>query len=296
SAEVELYPDGTLQVRTSAAELGQGLVTVLQMIVAEELNIPTEKVRVLVMDTDLTPNGGPTTASRQTYVTGNAARFASIMLRDAISQYLSDKYRLTPEQIRFNDNDVLFGKKKLQLAAVASEMIEAGIDLKFMFEYTAPETKPLGQGGDMHFAFSFACQAAQVEINTNTGFVRVLKVISANDVGRALNPLGLKGQIEGGIIMGIGHALMEEFVLKDGYLVTDRLSRYPIPTINHTPEIISYIVEDPTNEGPYGAKGVGEIVSIPTTPAITNAIFNAVGVRVDRLPVKPEFILKAINN
>jgi len=293
-AEVELYPDGTLQVRTSAAELGQGLVTILQMIVAEELEVSPEMVHVLVMDTDLTPDGGPTTASRQTYVTGNAARFASIMLRDAIIQHISNQYNLHSTQINFKDNAVCFEGKTISLSAIATDMKEADINLKFMFEYTAPETKPLGSGGDMHFAYSFACQAAHVEVNTMTGFVRVLKIISANDVGRALNPLGLKGQIEGGIIMGIGHALMEEFVLKDGNLVTDRLSQYPIPTINHVPEIYSFIVEDPTSEGPYGAKGVGEIVSIPTTPAITNAIFNAVGVRIDRLPVKPEELLKAI--
>jgi xanthine dehydrogenase molybdenum-binding subunit len=155
-------------------------------------------------------------------------------------------------------------------------------------------TKPLGTGGDMHFAYSFAAQAAEVEVNTNTGEVTVLRVIAANDVGKAINPLGLLGQVEGGVMMGLGNALTEAFLTENGYPITDRLARYRIPSIVHTPEIISIVVEHPTADGPYGAKGVGEIVSIPTTPAITNAIYNAVGVRVDSLPVDQEAIVQQL--
>jgi xanthine dehydrogenase molybdenum-binding subunit len=144
----------------------------------------------------------------------------------------------------------------------------------------------------MHFAFSFAAQAAEVEVNTFTGEVRVLRVVTANDVGRAINPLGLQAQVEGGVMMGLGNALTEHFIVENGYIITDRLSRYRIPSIVHTPEIISIVVEEPTKDGPYGAKGIGEIVSIPTIPAITNAIYNAVGVRIDRLPVDQEQIAK----
>ena len=115
-------------------------------------------------------------------------------------------------------------------------------------------------------------------------------LIAANDVGTAVNPLGLQGQVEGGVMMGLGNALTEEFIVEDGYPVTDRLARYRMPSITQTPEIISIVVEHPTTDGPYGAKGVGEIVSIPTTPAITNAIYNAVGVRVEMLPVDQEVI------
>jgi xanthine dehydrogenase molybdenum-binding subunit len=163
-----------------------------------------------------------------------------------------------------------------------------------MYEYWAPETKPLGQGGDMHFAFSFAAQAAEVEVNTLTGQVRVLRVISANDVGQIINALALNGQVEGGVMMGLGNCLTEQFIVKDGYVLTDRLARYRMPSIMNTPEITPIIVEHPTKDGPYGAKGVGEVVSIPTTAAITNAIYNAVGVRVDRLPVDQEQILWGI--
>jgi xanthine dehydrogenase molybdenum-binding subunit len=144
----------------------------------------------------------------------------------------------------------------------------------------------------MHFAFSYGVQAAEVEVNTSTGEVRVLKVISANDVGMAVNPLGLKGQVEGGVIMGMGNALTEEFIVEDGNVVTDYLARYRIPGILLTPEITPIIVEHPVAEGPYGAKGVGEICSIPTTPAITNAIYNAVGVRIDKTPVDQELIAR----
>ncbi|MBI3742508.1 MAG: xanthine dehydrogenase family protein molybdopterin-binding subunit, partial [Chloroflexi bacterium] len=161
-------------------------------------------------------------------------------------------------------------------------------------EYVAPETKPLGAEGDMHFAFSYAAQAALVEINLQTGEVDCKKIITATDIGRAINPLALQGQIEGGIIMCIGNALTEEFIVEKGFVFTDRLARYKMPSIKHTPEIISFIVEDESAAGPYGAKGVGEISSIPTTPAITNAIFNAVGVRVKKLPVDQDALLRAM--
>ena len=290
-AEVELFPDGMLEVRTSSAELGQGLVSVLQLIVAEEFSIQPERVRVLVMDTDLTPDGGPTTASRQTFVTGNAARFAAHNLRQAMGLTLAEKYDYPPDEIRFVEGLAQIGERSIPLGQVVADMRAEGRQPRALYEYWAPATQPLGEGGDMHFAFAFAAQAAEVEVNTRTGEVRVLRVISANDVGRAINPSGLQGQVEGGVMMGLGNALTENFIVENGRVVTDRLARYRIPSILQTPEIISIVVEHPVSAGPYGAKGVGEIVSIPTTPAITNAIYNAVGVRVDKLPVDQEAIL-----
>ncbi|HUI90445.1 MAG TPA: molybdopterin cofactor-binding domain-containing protein [Anaerolineales bacterium] len=289
--EVELYKDGCVEVRTSAAELGQGLVTVLRMIVAEELSMPPEKVRVLVMDTDLTPDGGPTTASRQTYVTGNAARMAAKTLRAGMTSALAEKYDQPPEKIRYIEGLAQVDGHSVPLSDVYVEMKSNGQEPRALYEYWAPETKPLGEGGDMHVAFSYAAQAAEVEVNTNTGEVRVLNVIAATDVGRIINPLGLEGQVEGGVMMGLGNALTENFIVEDGHVVTDRLARYRMPGIAITPNIIPIMVEHPAKDGPYGAKGVGEIVSIPTTPAITNAIYNAVGVRVDSLPVDQEQIL-----
>jgi xanthine dehydrogenase molybdenum-binding subunit len=291
SAEVELCMDGMLEVRTSSAEIGQGLVTVLQMIVAQEFATTPRQVRVLLSDTDLTPDGGPTTASRQTYVTGNAALGASRALRQAIATTLAEKYDCPPDTVRFEEGLVRLNEHALPMKTVGSEMRAEGRPPRALFEYWAPTTKPLGEGGDMHFTFSFATQAEEVEVNTKTGEVRVLKVIAANDVGRALNPLGLQGQVEGGVMMGLGNALTEEFIVEAGQVFTDRLARYRMPSIIHTPKILSIIIEDPTADGPYGAKGVGEISSIPTTPAITNAIYNAVGVRIYRLPVDQEEIL-----
>lgn len=290
SAEVQLYPDSSLMVRTSSAELGQGLVTVLRMIVAEEFSVPPERVRVLVMDTDLTPDGGPTTASRQTYVTGNATRLAAQSLRQAVTSFLAEKYDCPPERIHYVEGLAQVDGQRIGLGEVALAMQAAGLEPIARYEYWAPETKPLGQGGNMHFAFSFAAQAAEVEVDTRTGEVRVLRVISANDVGRAINPLGLRGQVEGGITMGLGNAITEHFIVEDGRVVTDRLARYRIPSIVHMPEVIPIIVEHPTAEGPYGAKGVGEIVSIPTPAAIANAIYHAIGLRINSLPVDQEQI------
>ena len=293
-AEVELYPDGTLEVRTSSAEIGQGLVTVLRMIVAEEFGVRGERVHVLLSDTDLTPDGGPTTASRQTYVTGNAARGAAVALRQALTSMLAEKYDVPPEQIRFVEGLAQVNGQEIPLGALATEMQNEGRTPRSMFEYWAPATRPLGEEGDMHFAFGFGVQAAEVDVNRLTGEVRVVHIVAATDVGTAINPLGLQGQVEGGVMMGLGNALTEHFILDEGRVVTDRLARYRIPSITHTPEITSIIVEHATSGGPYGAKGIGEIVSIPTTPAITNAIYNAVGVRVDSLPVDQEKIAEAI--
>ena len=296
SAEVELMADGTFAVRSSAAELGQGLVSVLQLIVCEEMGVAPEQVHVLVMDTDLTPDGGPTTASRQTFVTGNAARYAAITLRDAIAAALAEKYDVDPHTIVFSEGMVKDGKKSLDFQQVAQEMASMGKSTRVQYTYTAPETQELGTGGKMHFAFSYSAQAAEVEVNTLTGEVKVLNVIVATDVGSVINPLGLQGQVEGGVMMGLGNCLTEEFVVEEGVVKTEKLSQYHVPGIMLVPEITSIVVEHPTREGPYGAKGVGEISSIPTTPAITNAIFNAVGVRIDRTPVNPKLIVEALQS
>jgi xanthine dehydrogenase molybdenum-binding subunit len=290
SAEVELYEDGAVEVRTSSAEIGQGLVAVLQMIAAEELTVPIDRVRVLLSDTDLTPDGGPTTASRQTYVTGNAVRHAADVVKQAVATTLAEHYDVPPAQIEFHEGLAQVNGHKVTLGEAATIMKEEGLEARATYEYWAPSTQALGTGGDMHFAFSFAAQAAEVEVDLDTGEVEVLRVIAANDVGKVINPLGFLGQIEGGVMMGIGNAITEEFIVEQGMVITDRLARYRMPGIMHTPEIISIPVEHPAADGPYGAKGVGEISSIPTTPAITNAIYHACGVRIKRLPVDQDWL------
>ncbi len=178
----------------------------------------------------------------------------------------------------------------VSLGDVVGMMKSEGREPKARYEYWAPDTQPLGTGGNIHFTYSFAAQAAESEVNVKTGQVHLLTVIAANDVGRAINPLGLLGQVEVGVMMELGNALTEEFIVEDGRVFSDRLARYRIPSIVQTPEIVSYTVETPISSGSYGAKGVGEITSIPTTPAITNAIYNACGIRVRRLPVDQDWI------
>jgi CO/xanthine dehydrogenase Mo-binding subunit/aerobic-type carbon monoxide dehydrogenase small subunit (CoxS/CutS family) len=297
-AEIEVFSSGTglAEIRTSSAEIGQGLPGVLAAVVAEELGLPIEQVTVLLSDTDLTPNGGPTTASRQTYVSGNAARRAAIQMREVMSTVAAERLDVPPDSLMFRNGRVEHNGKSASFAEVVEWMQAEGRTTKLIYEYTAPETKPLGQGGDMHVAFSYAAHAALVEVDTDTGEVKVLKVIAAHDIGRAINPLALEGQIEGGIVMGIGNALTEEFPHEKGVPWAQWLARYKMPSIKHTPEIKSFIVEHEISSGPFGAKGVGEISSIPITPAITNAIANAVGVRVRRLPVDQDTLLRAMKS
>jgi xanthine dehydrogenase molybdenum-binding subunit len=261
TAVVEAWRDadeGVLaEVRISSAEMGQGLPGVLAACAAEELKTDPGNISVVLGDTDICPDGGPTTASRQTFVSGNAVRLA---------------------------------------AAGAAQQLDGsrGERVHVRYDYEAPETQPLGTGGDMHVAFSYCAQAALCEVDMRNGEVRVLRIIAAHDVGRAINPLTLEGQIEGGIVMGLGFALTEHFIQEDGKPWTQIMARYKTPSIEHAPQLSSHIVEHEVAAGPYGAKGVGELPSIPVAPAITNAIQRATGVRARSLPVDQDELLRAI--
>jgi xanthine dehydrogenase molybdenum-binding subunit len=245
------------EVRISSAEMGQGLPGVLAACAAEELGTPANNVSVLLGDTDVCPDGGPTTASRQTFVSGNAVRIAA--------------------------------------SRAARKLAEApGRIAVVRYEYEAPRTQPLGSGGDMHIVFSYCAQAALCEIDMRTGEVSVRRIIAAHDVGRAINPLTLEGQIEGGIVMGVGFTLTEHFIQEDGTPWTHVMARYKTPSIEHAPTITSFIVEDAVEAGPFGAKGVGELPSIPVSAAITNAIQRATGIRVRSLPVDQDELLRAM--
>ena len=297
SAEIEILPDGKVETRISSAEIGQGLVTVLQMVTAQELNLPVDQVNVYLSDTDLTPDGGPTTGSRQTYISGNAAKFAAITLKNSMLSTLAEKYNLSPDKISFREGLVHVNGQKLTFKEVGQLMKDEGRDPKLTYDYISPKTTPLGEAGDKHFAYSFAAQGIEVEVDLETGEVRVVKAVGATDVGKAINPLGLQGQIEGGLIMGIGHALTEEFIVEDGQIFTDYLSRYRMPSIHHVPEEIKVIVvEDPTTEGPYGGKGVGEISTMPVPPAIVNAVYNACGVRFKTIPIDQDWLALQLEN
>ena len=293
--ELEVFADGHAEVRAGAAEVGQGIVLVLAEIVAEELGVQYDKINVLVGDTDLTPDGGPTTASRQSYITGNAARLAARSLKDTLARVVAEELDVPPGSLVFRESRIEAPDGKVISLEEAVRLGEGeGHSLVASEVYTPPKTVPLGEEGDMHFAFGYATQAAEVEVDINSGQVKVLRVIAAHDVGRALNPQAVEGQLEGGVLMGLGYALMEDFTVEKGRPLKTTLTKYRIPTPREMPEITPIMVEHPTEQGPYGAKGVGEITSIPTAPAITNAIYNAVGVRTFSLPATPESILAGL--
>lgn len=295
-AEVEAFDDGMVEVRTSSADMGQGLISVLAQCAAEELGVPYRNVRVLLSDTDKTPNGGPTTASRQTYMSGNAVRLAAANLREMLSKVVAEELDCPPDTLRFEEGLVRHNGSRMTFGEAVQHAKQQGLQARVLQQYYGPKTQPLGTGGDMHFAFSYATQAALVGVDTMTGEVKVVKILSATDVGRAINPLQTQGQIEGGIVMALGNCLTEQFIVENGVPWSTLLARYKMPSIKHAPEIISYLVEHPTADGPYGAKGVGELPSINTTPAICNAIFNAVGVRVYSLPVDQDALYRAMHD
>lgn len=335
-AEVEVFADGRAEIRTSSAEMGQNLIGVLAACTAEELGLPFHQVNVLVMDTDRTPDGGPTTASRQTYVSGNAARLAARAMREQLQAVLAEKFDVPPEVIAFHEGLAYVDETRLaaikgatggeivtstpgapgangkngsnghsnghakpttrtlSFAEAVQAMLAEGREPRLRYEYWAPKTQPLGTGGDMHFAFSYATHAALVSVDLDTGEIAVERVATAHDVGRAINPLSLSGQIEGGIVMGIGNALTEHYIEENGVPWTQRLGQYKMPGIKHMPHMENFIVEHATADGPYGAKGVGEISSIPISPAIGNAIAHAVGVRCLALPLDQDALLLAM--
>jgi xanthine dehydrogenase molybdenum-binding subunit len=298
TAEVEVWLDednGPMaEVRISSAEMGQGLPGVLSACVAEELGLAASRVNVLLGDTDHCPDGGPTTASRQTFISGNAARLAAQAVLRQLMPAAAGLLGCQTSELVFANGRAKAGGKSAGLAEVIAEARHCEGQTVARHEYWGPKTQPLGTGGDMHFAFGFCAQAALCEIELDTGAVHVRKVIAAHDVGRAINPLTLEGQIEGGIVMCIGYALTEHYIQEQGMPWSNLMARYKMPGIRHTPEILSHIVEHETSTGPYGAKGVGELPSIPTSAAITNAIRRATGVRVRSLPVDQDELLRAL--
>jgi xanthine dehydrogenase molybdenum-binding subunit len=176
----------------------------------------------------------------------------------------------------------------MSFGRAVARLIETGHAPRATHRYHAPATWPLGEGGDMHFAFGYSAQAAQVAVDEETGEVRVLRLVAAIDAGRAINPQAVLGQVEGGLVMGIGTALTEAYRLVEGEPQTLGFGEYRVPTLRHVPQIEVHVVEHPTAEGPYGAKGIGELPAIPTAPAICNAIYAATGVRPQRLPVRAQ--------
>ena len=276
--------DGRIVLHQGAMDIGQGANTVIAQIFAEALGVPLEKVELVGPDTDVTPDAGKTSASRQTFVSGNAARLAGLQLR-------SELLRLTNCQdgiIGFDDGLTVTAEgvtHRVPLEPTEGYALEA-------VESYDPPTLPLDENGQgvPYAVYGYTAQMAEVTVDTELGTVTVDRIHAAHDVGRAINPLLVEGQIHGGVAQGLGLALMEEYIPGR----TDNLHDYLIPTIGDVPPIISHIIEVTDPHGPYGAKGLGEHVLIPTAPAILSAIRHASGARISRVPATPDRVLAAI--
>jgi CO/xanthine dehydrogenase Mo-binding subunit/aerobic-type carbon monoxide dehydrogenase small subunit (CoxS/CutS family) len=281
---------GQIVLHQGAMDIGQGANTVITQIFATALGVPVTAVQIVGADTDVTPDAGKTSASRQTYVSGNAARLSGEKLRAEIL----GKMNVATDAVLSSGNGMIVasdaaGEHRLDVAA----MVADGEGFVFRSEETYdPPTKPLdanGQGAP-YAQFGYAVHLVVVDVDTAMGTVKPVKFVAAHDVGKAINPMMVEGQVHGGIAQGLGMALMEEYIPGR----TENLHDYLIPTIGDIPEIETIIIEEEDEHGPYGAKGLGEHVLIPTAPAILNAIKAATGVRLHKVPATPALVRAAI--
>lgn len=298
-AFVDILEDGSAIVFSGAADMGQGTNTVLAQIAAEELGLRTDDVNIRWGDTMSTPDAGTSSASRQTYVSGNAVRLAAAqakqnVLAEAVLMMDADPaYLVTKEGII---TDIKTGRQISFREAVIS-MRSKGI-LAIGSGHFNPSVTSLdeetGQGIPCA-TYHYCTQVAEVEVDTETGEVEVISVVAAHDLGKAINPLAAEGQIDGGIAMGIGYTLMEEVILENGSVKTPTFNEYLIPTsMDMTAEIIPILVESAEPTGPFGAKGAGEPPTCPTGAAIANAVYDAVGIRIKEFPITPSKLYKEL--
>jgi CO/xanthine dehydrogenase Mo-binding subunit len=282
--------EGRVALHQGAVDIGQGSNTVIAQIAADALGVDLDAIDLVSADTDITPDCGKTSASRQTFVTGKAAFLAGQALRAKILRHAN----AGPDaSLRFNEGRLAIGEGETirQIDLAASTVDERGYVLSAE-ETFDPPTSPLDENGQgvPYAVFGFGAHMAEVEVDTALGTVKILKITAAHDVGRAINPTLVEGQIEGGVAQGLGLALMEEFFPGRG----ENLHDYLIPTIGDVPPIESILIEEAAPLGPFGAKGIGEQALIPTAPAILNAIHHATGVRMYRVPVTPDRLRAAI--
>jgi CO/xanthine dehydrogenase Mo-binding subunit len=299
-AYVDLLNDGTAIILTGCADIGQGSDTVLAQIAAEELGISYKNVHINSGDTGVSPDAGATSASRQTYISGNAVRLAARTAKQELLTEAASILNAAPKELTLKDGSVwLNGTKTEYTVQDLIKRCRSQGKLTLGSGWFNPDTTTLDPdtGSGKPFAtYAFASQVAEVEVDTETGEVRVLNIVAAHDVGKAINPINVEGQIQGGSVMGLGYALMEEVKVQQGIIQNPMLSGYIIPTTLDVPQIQAMIVEDAEDTGPFGAKGVGEPSLIPTAAAISNAIYNAIGIRFTSLPITAERILAAIKN
>ena len=292
-AEAELALDGTIRCYCSAPDYGQGTSTVMAQLAAHALGVPRDSLTLVNADTALTPDSGIQGASRSTYWVGGAVVQAATHLKNRILGTAAEMLNQHPKALSLTADSVLgAGGAAVPLPEIAAEMERIGQSRRVKGVF-APDLGPNFQRdsrSEFLPFFTTGVHMAEVEVNVNTGQVRVLRIVAAHDVGRAINPQGVQAQVEGAVLMSMGAAMMEEYIPG----VTTGFSNYYLPTIRCTPEIEVIAVEVPSRWGPEGAKGLGEAATLATAPAILNSIHNAVGARVRELPATPERVLAAI--
>ena len=309
AAYVRLNEDASATLICSAVEMGQGASTALAQIVSEEISIPVEKISVIFPDTDVSPYDMATVSSRSIFFVGNAVRRAAADAREQLLEIAADILEADVRDMEIRSGKVFVrGVPKKALAISEIPLGEAfyvgtrgrgkgrpvlGRGIFDVRDATAldPET---GQGKNPSAFWMYATQAAEVEVDPRSGRVKVLRIASAHDVGKPINPCLIEGQIQGALAMGIGTTLFEQMELEEGNVMNPSFVDYRIPTALDVPQMIPIIVEEPHRQGPYGAKGLGEPALAPTAAAIANAIYAASGVRIKDLPITPEKILEGL--
>ena len=298
-SRIEAHDSGDFTLYLGCGDMGQGSATTMTQIAAEVLKSDPKKIHLLIGDTDLCPDSGTSTASRVTYVVGRSVQLASENLRELLRESAAPILGVARQEVDLNKGFLFPSeapRQKISISDVVKKLKEEGVSPIGEGTFN-PETTPLdmktGQGNP-YGTYAFAAQAALVSADMDTGEVEVLDIVASHDVGRAVNPVNVVGQIEGGVSMGLGYGLMEEVVVKEGKIRNPRFSEYFIPTALDMPEVTSLLVENEEPTGPFGAKGVGEPALLPTAPAILNAITAATGIRVKEIPVTSENLWRLI--
>lgn len=298
-AWAEIDDGGTAKIVTGVTEIGEGILTVLAQVAAEELGVKPENVMIGENDTSRCPEAAHAGATRQTYMIGNAVALACRQAKNKLFTQIAKEWNVDIQTLKAHDGEIWsegtnyripmgeaikICKKKYGVVPVGGE------------NYTSHHTglHPEDGSGKPWQAYVFGGQVAEVEVDTATGEVQLLGIWACHDVGRAINPKGVEGQVEGGVVQAVGQALMENFELDNGKTSSGNLAKYILPTSLDVPKVKTKIVEDPDPLSPLGAKGIGEPAMVPTAPAIMNAIYDAVGVRIKSLPATPEKILSAL--
>jgi CO/xanthine dehydrogenase Mo-binding subunit len=306
---IKLNEDGTIILETSAVDLGQGAHTVMAQILADVLGIGIDKISVMTVNTDYTHYGWQTAASSKTFFNGNSVMKAGLDLRKKILDYASMILHIPESDLSTKDGKVYSlsdPSKTLPFSAVSLGVFndEGGLHGGPIIGYgtyavedgTFLDTET-GQGRKPSAFWMFAAMIAEVEVNTETGDIKVVRMISANDIGKSINPKNVEGQIVGGAIQGMGSALFEEVLInEDGKVMNANMHDYKMPTIGDCPKEITAIQVEtqPHPDGPFGAKGIGEAAMACPAAAIANAVADALGVRIYHLPLSPEKVLEAL--